>query len=122
MPNVETENHGAAYVFGFAAADAPNISNFTGRKAQSDVEPEVFATATDGEGHVEAVAVSLPAKRMINLSVTGYISSSFDAKTVANTFSFLTRFFIIKKISDPRNKGEYVEVTIDAVSYANVTS
>lgn len=122
MPNDQTELHGQSYVFGFAASDAPSISNFTARRAQTDVEPEVFDTATNGEGHVEAVAVSLPANRMINLTLSGYINSSFNKLTVGNTFTFLTRFFIIKKISDPREKGKFIEISIDAVSYANVTS
>ncbi len=113
---------GKNYVFGFQASDAPTIANFTARKASSDVAPEVYATAVDGEGHVEAIAVSLPAKRMISLSLEGYITSSFSALSVASSFSFLGRFFILKKVGVPINKGEFVSVTIEAESHWQVTS
>ena len=126
MPLTETQIFGSAlgktYVFGFQASDAPTITAFTARKASSDVAPEVYATATDGEGHIEAIAVSLPSKRMITLSLEGYITSSFSAVSVANTFTFLNRFFIIKKIGVPINKGEFVSVTIEAESHAAVVS
>lgn len=115
--------HGAQYVFGFKDADAPTgLTGFTARKAGSDVEPEVFAEATNGEGAAEATAISLPASRMINLTLVGYISTAFNKLTVPNSFTFLSRFFLIKKISEPRNKGEFIEVTIEAVSKKNITS
>jgi hypothetical protein len=113
---------GKNYVFGFAAANAPSITAFTARKASTDCEPEVYTTATDGEGHVEAVAVSLPSKRKISLSLEGYITAAFNELTVAGSFTFLGRFFIIKKINKPINKGEFVSVTIDAESFAAVVS
>jgi hypothetical protein len=126
MALTETQIFGTAggknYVFGFQASDAPSITAFTARKASSDVAPEVYATATDGEGHVEAIAVSLPAKRMISLSLEGYITASFSAISVANSFTFLGRFFIIKKIGVPINKGEFVSVTLEAESHWQVTS
>lgn len=126
MALTETQIFGTAagknYVFGFQASDAPTITAFTARKASSDVAPEVYATATDGEGHIEAIAVSLPAKRMITLSLEGYITASFSALTTANTFTFLGRFFIVKKVGVPVNKGEFVSVTIEAESHAAVTS
>jgi hypothetical protein len=126
MALTETQIFGTAagknYVFGFQASDAPTITAFTARKASSDCEPEVYATAVDGEGHVEAVAVSLPSKRKISLSLEGYITSAFNKLTVAGSFTFLGRFFIIKKIGVPVNKGEFVSVTIDAESFAAVTS
>lgn len=113
----------ATLVFGFQASDAPSISNFLARAvATSDAEPEIFVTATNGEGHVEALAISKSANKMINCSFVGYITTSFNKLTVASDFTFLGRKFFIKKISDPRPKGEYVEVTIDAVSYPLVTS
>jgi len=126
MALTETQIFGTAagknYVFGFQASDAPTITNYTARKASSDVAPEVYATATDGEGHIEAIAVSLPAKRMITLSLEGYVTSAFSSLSVANTFTFLGRFFIIKKVGVPINKGEFVSVTIDAESHWQVTS
>jgi hypothetical protein len=115
--------HGAQFVFGFAASDAPSITNFSARAvATSDAEPEVFVTAINGEGHTEAVGISKPANKKISCSFIGYINSSFNKLTVADTFSFLGRFFFITKISDPRPKGDFVEVTIDAMSYPLVTT
>ena len=123
MPTYADIHGNTNLVFGFAAADAPTISGFLARVvATSDAEPEVFVQATNGEGHVEAVAVSKTANKMINASFTGYITTSFNKLTVGNTFSFLGRFFIIKKISDPRPKGEFVECTIDAQSFPLVTA
>jgi len=122
MALTQTNQHGQTYKWGFESSDAPSITGFTARMAQSDTAPEVFSTATNGEGHVEAVAVSKPAYRQISLSLTGYITDSFDATSVGGTFTFLTRFFIIRKIGVPRKKGEFTEVTIEAESYANVTS
>jgi hypothetical protein len=124
MALAHTDLHGnTTLVFGFAASDAPSIAGFLARSVStSDATPEVFVTATNGEGHVEAVAVSKSANKMISATFTGYITTSFNKLTVGNTFSFLGRFFIIKKISDPRPKGEYVEASIDAESYPLVTA
>lgn len=111
------------YVFGFQASDAPSITGFTARTvATMDRNPEVFVTATNGEGHVEAVAISKSANKMIEAEFTGYITTAFDPATLTNTFTFLTRFFFIKKISDPRPKGNFVEVSISASSFPLVTS
>ncbi len=121
MALTDTNQHGAAYEFGVEASDVPTISGFTARGFTPEYEPEVMATATNGEAHVEAVSISKPAKRMIGVTLVGYISSSFDEATLANTFTFRSRFFFIKKISEPRKKGEYVEVSIEATSFAGVT-
>jgi hypothetical protein len=80
-----------------------------------------------GEGFVEAVAISATAKKMLSISMTGYVTNAFDKTTIGQTFTgtggpFGTRFFFIKKISDPIPKGNYVEVTIDCESYPFVTS
>lgn len=110
-------------VFGFAAADAPSISGFEARTvATSDATPEVFETATNGEGHVEAIAISKTANKKIDCSFVGYITSSFNKLTTPTNFTFLGRRFFITKISDPRPKGVYVEVTIDASSFPLVSS
>lgn len=116
--------HGAAYVFGFADADVTgfSISGFTPRMASFDCEPEVFAQATNGEGFVEAIAIATPAARKLTVSITGYISSGFSRTSAANTFSIGSRFFSVTKISDPRKKGEFIEVTVEGVSFKNVTS
>lgn len=123
MPGYTYTDTTGTFVYGFAAADAPTITAFSARTvSSSDAEPEVFTTAVNGEGHVEAIAISKPANRKVSISVTGYITSAFNKLTLINTFDFLGRKFYITKISDPRPKGEFVEVTIDATSYALVTT
>ncbi len=123
MADFEQHVGTADLVFGTVSADMAGISltGFEPRNITFDAEPEVFATATNGEGQVEAVAMSLSTKRMINCSVTGYITSSFTF-AVGTTFTARSRFFLVKKISEPRKKGEYVEVTMDAVSYVKITT
>ena len=120
---VSSTQFGQVYEFGFQAADAPAISGFVARSAETKYGPEVFAEAKDGEGHTDSVTTSKPAKRQIDGTFTGYITDSFDPLLVPGWFMFLDRLFIIKPngISNPRRKGEYVEVSIEATSFANVT-
>ena len=115
------ELHGNTYVFGFSAADAPAITGFSCRKAELKYAPEVKVEATNGEGHVESIALSKSAKRMITGTFTGYITDSFVPSTLANYFEFKDRYFIVDDISQPSNKGEFVEVSITATSKALVT-
>lgn len=125
MPiNVDINQSGAGpFVFGFAAADAPTITGFFARSvASADREPEAFAVATNGEGFVEAVAIAKPSGKMLKFQFTGYVTTAFDPSTLGNTFSFMGRFFFIKKISDPTPKGQFKEVSIDAESYPLVSS
>jgi len=119
---VSTTQIGQIYEFGFHAADAPAITGFVARSAETKYGPEILAQSTDGEGHTDGVTVSLPSKRLIEGTFTGYITDQFDPLTLPGTFQFLGRLFIIKPggISKPRRKGEYVEVSIEATSYANV--
>jgi hypothetical protein len=109
---------GQNYIFGFESKDAPVINNFFARKAELRYEPEIYVTATDGEGMTEAVAVTLPAKRKITGTFSGYVKTGFSQANLLNTFSFKSRKFIVKSISDPRNKGEFAEVSIEAESFA----
>lgn len=122
----ETEIFGSAtgkqYKFGFKSSDAPVISQFTARSFTSNVMPEVTAIATDGEGHAEAIAVSLPSKRKIEISFEGYITESFNELTLANSLTFLSRFFVFQKVGKPIKKGDFQTVTIDYVSHAGITS
>jgi len=122
MPLVNSNQYGAAYQFGFLASDAPTISNFVARAAELRYEAETFAQAMEGEGHTESVTTSKPTKRKITGTFSGYILAGFDPSAIGATFSFLSRFFIVRNISTPRRKGEYVEVSLEAESYANVTS
>jgi hypothetical protein len=124
MPN--TDIHGSAFVFGFVTADAPVIANFFARKAELTYEPEVFVPAMDGEGLTEAIAVTKSTHRKITGTFTGYIAAGYSGNAIGNTFTFVvngvTRFFIVKSISDPRNKGEFAEVSLSVESYALITS
>lgn len=124
MPNYEI--HGASYTFGFTTADAPTIAHFFARKAELTYEPETFVQATDGEGLTEAIALTKATHRKITGTFTGYIEAGYSGNAIANTFNFtidgVSRFFIVKSISDPRNKGEFAEVSLTVESYALVTS
>lgn len=120
MPNYEI--HGSQYVFGFTTADAPVIDHFFARKAELTYEPETFTPATDGEGLVEAVALTKMTHRKITGTFTGYIESGYSGNSIENHFNFtvdgVSRRFLVKSISDPRNKGEFAEVTLSVESYA----
>lgn len=124
----QVDQNGTAMAFAFNAAYAPAITGFLARTvASSDAEPEIFVTATNGEGFVEAVAISKTANKMLKIQLVGYVTNAFDKNAVAQTFTgtggpFGSRFFFIKKISDPIPKGNFVEVTIDCESYPFVTS
>src|SRR5688572_9383392 len=111
MALVSTNQHGALYVFGFQASDAPTITGFACKQAEITYEPEVMATAVDGEGHTDAVALSKPNKRKWTGRFTGNILSSFDPNTLAEFFTWLGRKWFIKPITVPRNAGQYAEVS-----------
>ncbi len=124
------EQHGVtALAFGFKSTDAPTIANFFARGAELKFEPEVFETAMDGEGNVEAIAVTKLDSRKITGSFTGYVPASLGSggsNAIANAFNFvvnsITRYFIIKSIGEPRPKGKYVEVSIEVESHSLVTA
>lgn len=124
MPN--TDIHGTQFVFGFLTSDAPVITGFAARKAELTYEPETFVQAMDGEGLTEAIAVTKATHRKITGTFTGYILAGYSGNSIGNTFSFtvnsVSRFFIVKSISDPRNKGEFAEVSLTVESYALITS
>lgn len=133
MSNAET--HGLQYDFGMLTANAPVITGFNARKADLKFEPEVYQEAQDGEGHAEAIALSDASHRMITGTFTGYILATLGTgganapgrvNAIPNTFSFtvngVSRFFIIKSMSEPRNKGEFVEVSLEVVSKSLITS
>lgn len=125
MPT-NSEIHGSQFTFGFQTSDAPVIANFFARKAELTYEPETFVQAQDGEGLTEAIALTKATHRKITGTFTGYIAAGYSGNAVANTFTFVvdgvTRFFIVKSISDPRNKGEFAEVSLTVESYALVVS
>lgn len=120
------ELHGETLVYGFLPTDAPNITNFITFKAELTYEPEVYAQAQDGEGHTLSVAVSKAEHRKITGTFTGYIAANTSGNNIGNTFTFdvngVTRFFIIKSISDPREKGAFAEVSLSVESYKGISA
>lgn len=124
------EQHGVeALAFGFTTTDAPTITNFRARTAELKFEPPVFETATDGEGNVEAMAVSLATSRRVTGTFTGYVPKTLGSggsNAIGNSFAFtvnsVSRWFIVKSISEPRTKGKYVEVSLEVESNPLVTA
>lgn len=122
MPLESATQIGATYVWGFQAADAPNIGpGFVPRRAEIKYEPEVKDMALDGEGHVDSITVSKPDHRKWSTTFTGYITDEFDPNSFPVSFAWLDRTHVLGPITVPKDKGKYAEVTIEAESYAGVT-
>ena len=122
MPLVNSNQFGQSYLFGFSSSDAPTITGFVARSAELRYEAETFAQAQDGEGVTESVVTTKPDKRKITATFGGYIITGFDPASISASFTFLTRFFIVRNVSQPKRKGEFNEVTLEAESYALITS
>lgn len=125
MALVNSNQYGQNYLFGFLSSDAPSITGFVARSAELRYEAETFSQAQDGEGVTEAIVTTKPDKRKITGTFGGYILGTFDATGIGDHFTFGTptsRFFIVRNISVPKRKGEFVEVSLEAESYALVTS
>jgi hypothetical protein len=122
MALVNSNQYGASYIFGFASSDAPTITGFVARAAELRYEAETFAQAQDGEGVTESIVTTKPDKRKITATFSGYILTGFDPSGIAATFSFLSRFYIVRNVSQPKKKGEFNEVSLEAESYALITS
>jgi hypothetical protein len=122
MPLVNSNQFGQQYLFGFLSSDAPTITGFVARSAELRFEAETFAQAQDGEGLTESVVTTKPNKRKVTASFGGYIITGFDPSNIAASFTFLGRFYIVRNVSQPKRKGEFNEVTLEAESYALITS
>jgi hypothetical protein len=121
MALVNSNQYGASYLFGFLSSDAPTITGFVARSAELRYEAETFAQAQDGEGLTESVVTTKPDKRKITATFGGYIITGFNPATIAATFTFAGRFFIVRNVSQPKRKGEFNEVSLEAESYALIT-
>ena len=119
---VKNNQFGQTYEFGLNDTDAPTIPGMKVRMLDLTYEPEVNETAQDGEGAVESVTTSKPEKRSIKATATGYISDLTAYRTQTASFTFNGRFYIIGPVKEPRQKGKYVEGSVEAISYAGVTS
>lgn len=126
-----SEYSGTAMAFAFKSSYTGATltgAGFLGRTiASADAEPEVFQTAVNGDGQVEAIAISTSANKMLKVQLTGYVDVTFNKLTLPNKFSdgagpLAGRTFFIKKISEPVPKGAFVEVSLDLESYPLITS
>lgn len=125
MALVNSNQYGASYLFGFLSSDAPTITGFVARSAELRYEAETFVQAQDGEGVTESVVTTKPDKRKITATFGGYIISGFDGSGIGDHFTFGTptsRFYIVRNISVPKRKGEFSEVSVEAESYALITT
>lgn len=122
MALVNSNQFGASYLFGFLSTDAPTITGFVARSAELRFEAETFAQAQDGEGLTESVVTTKPDKRKITATFGGYILTGFDPSAISASFMFLGRFYIVRNVSQPKRKGEFNEVSLEAESYALITS
>jgi hypothetical protein len=121
MALIHSNQYGASYDFGFPDDAAPTITGFVARTAELRYEAEVFAQAQEGEGHTDSVVTTQPQIRKITGTFGGYITSGFDPGGISASFLFLGRFFIVRNVSVPRRKGEFVEVSLEAESYGLIT-
>jgi hypothetical protein len=121
MALVSNNQFGQIYEFGISDADAPTIPGMKVRKLELTYQPEVNEKADDGEGHAESVTTSKPDKRMIQATATGYISDINTYRSQIASFAFNGRFFIVGQVGEPREKGKYVEGSVQATSYAGIT-
>jgi hypothetical protein len=122
MALVSSNQYGASYLFGFSSGDAPTITGFVARGAELRYEAEAWAAATDGEGVTEAITTTKPEKRKITATFNGYVITGFDPSTIADSFTFLTRKYIVRNVTQPKRKGEYNEASLECESYANITT
>ena len=122
MALVNSNQFGQTYLFGFLSSDAPVITGFVARSAELRFEAETFAQAQDGEGVTESIVTTKPDKRKITATFGGYIISGFDPSSISASFTFLGRFYIVRNISQPKKKGEFNEASLEAESYALITS
>ncbi len=118
MPLTNSNQFGASYLFGFLSSDAPTITGFVARSAELRYEAETFAQAQDGEGLTESIVTTKPDKRKITATFGGYIISGFDPESISASFSFLGRTYIVRNVTQPKRKGEFNEVSVEAESYA----
>lgn len=124
MPVVigNSNQFGQSYLFGFTSTDAPTISGFVARSAELRFEAETFAQATDGQGITESVVTTLPGFRKITATFGGYLTTAFNPSTITAGFTFLGRFYIVRNVTQPKRKGEFNEASVEAESYALITS
>lgn len=118
--NATKNGTNSSFLFGLENADVPSgITGFTCRALELRVEPEVYVTATDSDGAVEAIALSNTSSRKKMGTFTGYITSAFDGAAVAatGTISFKGDDYYVKSVSKPLRKGEFAEVSIEAEFY-----
>jgi DUF1680 family protein len=123
--SVNSNQYGQSYLFGFQSADAPSITGFVARGAELRYETETYSESHNAEGLVESVATTTQNKRKINATFMGYLLSTWDPNNAPTTFQFppsTGRWYIVKGLTQPKRKGEFNEVSLEAVSYPLLTS
>jgi hypothetical protein len=122
MPLVNVTQFGEKWRWGFGDSDAPSIvSGYEPVEADVKYEPEKVSTSENGEGHVDSVTVSKKEKRKGTSTFTGKVTSDYDPANVPESFPWNNRLWIVTNVGDPRKKGDYHDVQIEATSYALVT-
>ncbi len=119
---VNVLQHGAVYEFGITDADAPVINGMKVRRLELKFAPEVAAKSQNGEGLSDSLTIAKPDKFQIMATASGVINDLASFQNVAATFTFRDRFFVIMSKTEPRQKGEYVEASVEATSDPLITS
>jgi len=128
MALVENSQYGQVYQWGITSSSAPQITGMVVRSAEITYEPEVMTMATDGEGHVDSITRSKIGYQKIVGSFTGYLTTSTDPASIPASFSWTpfqsstSRVWLIGSIKDSIKKGDYAEITVEATSYAGISS
>lgn len=61
-------------------------------------------------------------KRKITITISGYVSDTFDPADLPTGFTFKGNFYIISNISYPKSKGVFSEVALEGVHHFYITS
>ena len=116
MPFDSVIQYGETYEFGVKSSDAPTIAGLNVTKISVQSMPEVVAKSQNGEGKTDSKVVDDPAKFDIKVKVTGRITDLEAFQDSAADFTWRGRYFVIEGKDEPRDKGAYVEASMDAES------
>ena len=120
--STNTIQYGANYEFGVNADDAPVVAGMNVIKIQVKDAPEVFAKSQNGEGKTDSITVDKPDRFDFDVTVTGRISDIAAYRgDSSGAFSWRDRYFVVQGRTEPRDRGQYVEGEVTAVSTILVT-
>jgi hypothetical protein len=92
------------------------------RRLELKYTPEVVAKSQNGEGMTDSVTITKPDRFVMTATASGVINDLATYQNSAASFTFRGRFFLITSKTEPRQKGEYVEASVEAESNYLVTS